>query len=131
MSSKLETESRVISSGLSASLGFDPISIVTALLPILLNCFNSQETGNAAEFLKDRYDEPTGKFDQHLLERARPAARRAARKAFRAGQSDKKHLSTEQLDEITSQAFKHAMEADDDILQACATEASSINTDAE
>lgn len=128
---KIETEARAISSGLSASLGFDPISIVTLLLPILLNCFNKQETASPAEFLKDHFDEQTGKFDQHLVDRARPAARRAARKAFRQGKSDKAHLTPEQLDTITVQSFQHAMDADDDILSSCSSEAADMDTDAE
>jgi hypothetical protein len=106
------------------NVGFDPISIITLLLPMLMNmpCFKSEQT-SAKEFLSDRYDANTGRFDQHLYDQARPKARRAARKDGR------KHLSVAQLDEITHASLLHAMEADESTAVACLAEGSTIRDD--
>lgn len=106
------------------NVGFDPISLITLLLPMLMNmpCFKGEQT-SAKEFLSDRYDANTGRFDQHLYDQARPKARRAARKDGR------KHLSVAQLDEITHASLLHAMEVDESTAVACMAEGSTIQDD--
>jgi hypothetical protein len=108
----------------SVNVGFDPISLITILLPMLMQmpCFK-QEQVSAKEFLQDHYDDTTGRFDQILYDRARPKARRAARKDGRRG------LSSEQLDEITHASLVHAMGADESTVVACFAEGSTIQDD--
>lgn len=106
------------------NVGFDPISLITLLLPMLMNmpCFKSEQT-SAKEFLTDYFDGNTGRFDQHLYERCRPKARRAARK------DGVLHPSTSTLDEITHASLMHAMSADESTVVACMAEGSTIQDD--
>lgn len=105
-------------------VGFDPVTIITLLLPMLMNmpCFKQEQT-SAKAFLSDHYDENTGRFDPHLYDQARPKARRAARK------DGQRHLSAAQLDEITHESLMHALRADESTAVACMAEGSTIQDD--
>lgn len=101
--------------------GIDPISIITVistLLPMLMNlpCFKSEDVP-AKEFLSERYDSATGRFDEHVYDQCRPKTRRAAR------QEGMHHLGRDGLDEITHKSLMHAMMADDETVATCALEA--------
>ena len=106
------------------NVGFDPVTIITLLLPMLMNmpCFKGEQT-SAKEFLGDHFDGNTGRFDQHLYDQCRPKARRAARK------DGQRHLSADQLDEITHASLMHAMEADESTAVACMAEGRTIQDD--
>jgi len=129
MTIKLEVESRTIANGLQSSgFGFDPISIITIALGLWSQCQQKQSPGeNPAEMLRARFND--GKFDQELLDDARHNARKANRIAFRRGQSEKRHLSDEELDQVSTAAFMHVMDADDDVLKSCGAEAFGMSFD--
>lgn len=107
----------------SAGFGLDPMTILTivsTLLPLFAKCFQSSpEAANQTpkQFLADHFDEATGTFDQHLIDRARPQTRRAARQ-------NQRHLTRDQLDAITVQSFLEAKDADEATVSACLAEAS-------
>lgn len=90
--------------------GLDPvtiIAIVTQLLPILASCFNKSPDAagqTPREFLLSHYDQETESFDQHLIDRARHATRKAAR------DNGQNRLSRHQLDTITEQTYYEAMQ---------------------
>lgn len=109
----LETEAKTVSAAAAPKLGFDPISIVTILLPFLMNCFKRTEGGDMKAFLEDHYDEHTDTFDAHLVDRCRRNARRAARKA------GSRKLSVAELDEITIASLRRGLDADESDVAAC------------
>lgn len=109
----LQNASVSIAKTASPNVGFDPITIISALLPLLVSCFKQTEPqATPKEYLEDHFDETTGTFDQSLINRCRPQTRRAAR---RDGQ---RRLSREQLDQITVATLEHARTADDDTVAA-------------
>ena len=115
----LNAKAKQISDGLSSSgLGFDPISLITILLPLLANCFkqttSSQETPKS--YLEDHYDEDTQSFDQSLVNRCRPQTRRAARK-----DGDRK-LTRDQLDTVTVATLNKARTEDSSVVAAVMSE---------
>lgn len=114
----LQSQANRIGSDLRAGLGFDPATLITILLPMLVSCFkqttSSQETPR--EYLADHYDEDTASFDQSLINRCRPQTRRAAR------QDGQRRLSRDQLDQITIATLERARTADDDTVSAVMSE---------
>lgn len=107
-----EAPARDISAHLSENsigLGLDPATmllIVSTLLPMFAKCFNASPDAagqTPREFLANHFDEQTESFDHALIERARPQTRRAAR------HSGQHRLTRDQLDEITTESFRHAM----------------------
>ena len=113
---------------MSDGFGFDPVSIITIALAVWQQCFQKQNpTGNAAEHLRARFND--GKFDQDLLDEARHGARKANRIAFRRGESPKRHLDDDELDQISTKAFLHVMDADDQVLKECGAEAFGMSLD--
>lgn len=119
----LNVESRTVARGLmSDGFGFDPTPIITIAFAVWQQCFQKQNpTGNAAEHLRSRFKD--GKFDQELLDEARHGARKANRIAFRRGEAPKRHLDDDELDLISTKAFLHVMDADDEVLNECGAEA--------
>lgn len=103
-------------------IGFiELVPIITTLLPMLLQCF--QGTSNqvtAKEYLQDHYDANTDKFDSILIKRARPAARRAARK------NGQPHMSKQDLDAITVASLRRGLEESDQDVASAQAEASLI-----
>lgn len=129
MTIKLENESRAIASGLqSDGFEFDPISIITIAIGLWSQCQQKRDPeSNPADVLRARMTD--GKFDQDLLDEARHNAKRANRIAFRQGKSKKRHLSDSELDQLSTAAFLHVVDADDDVLKACGLEASAMTFD--
>lgn len=106
----------------NASIGIDVlIPIITTLLPMLLQCFQgTQSNASAKEYLQDHYDANTDEFDSILIKRARPAARRAARK------NGQPHLSKPDLDAITVASFRRGLEESDQDVASAMAEAATI-----
>lgn len=131
MSIKLRVEAGAIGRNLQAKgFGFDPISIITIVLGLWQQCQQKADpNANPAEVLRGRMTD--GKFNQDLLDEARHNAKRANRIAFRRGESPKRHLSDEELDQISTAAFAHVIEADDEVVSTCAKEASEMTFDDE
>lgn len=94
------------------------IPIITTLLPMLLQCFQGASNQTSAkECLQDHYDANTDQFDSILVKRARPAARRAARKNGNA------HMAKPDLDAITVASFRRGMDQSDQDLASAQAEA--------
>jgi hypothetical protein len=129
MSISLSVEARAIGSGLqSRGFGFDPTAIITIALTLWQVCLRQRDPeANPAELLRARFN--GGKFDEGILQDARPNARRANRIAFRRGESPKRRLSDDELDQLTTAAFLHVLDADDEVLTACASEAEDSSAD--
>jgi hypothetical protein len=113
----LKAQAEQISSEVIAKVGFDPITIITILLPLLINCFKSQATGQTPhEYLADHYDEGTQSFDQSLINRVRPQTRRAARQEGQRG------LNRDQLDAISVASLEKARTTDEATIVAVMSE---------
>lgn len=126
---KLDVEARTVGQGLqSDGFEFDPTPIITIAFALWQQCLQKRDpTANPAEHLRARFND--GKFDSELLDEARHGARKANRIAFRRGESKKRHLSDPELDQISTKAFLHVMEADDDVLRECGAEAFGMSFD--
>lgn len=97
------------------------LPIIMALLPMLLQCFQgTQNNASAKEYLQDHYDANTDEFDSILIKRARPAARRAARK------NGQPHLSKPDLDAITVASFRRGLEESDQDVASAMAEAATM-----
>ena len=131
MSIKLEHEARAIGNGLQSSgFGFDPTAIITIALALWQQCQKSRDPAeNPAEMLRARFHD--GKFDQELLDDARFSARKANRIAFRRRESPKRRLSEAELDQLSTAAFLHVLDADDEVLNACCAEVDEMSFDLE
>lgn len=127
MSIRLKVEAGAIASSVRESgFSFDPTMIITIALALWNNCHQKQNPGvNPAEMLRGRMDENKN-FDQDLLDQARHNAKRANHIAFIRGWSEQRHLTDAELDMISTGAFRHIADADDEVLQACGREASEM-----
>ena len=96
---------------LSGKLGLDPIlitGIISSLLQIFAACKKKEEPDvTPADFLASKYNSDTGEFDPALIKRARPQARRAARK------NGQKGLDKDALDALSVEAFTQTMNEKD------------------
>lgn len=103
------------------AVGFDPatiISLISILIPLLSSCFKqTSATASPREYLEDHFDEDSGTFDQSLINRCRPQARRAAR---RDGQP---RLSRTQLDAISAATLLQAKDEDQTVVVGLISEA--------
>lgn len=105
------------SSRAQAIVGFDPISIITLLVPIFANWFSNcgtqrTQTEDPREYLRNRYSEADDSFDSYLVKKLRPETRQLAR-------SQGHHrLSKFQVDQITSATLLESMEAPDEEVTA-------------
>lgn len=104
------------------SVGFiELLPIITTLLPMLLQCFQgASNQASAKEYLQDHYDANTDQFDSILVKRARPAARRAARK------NGQPHMAKPNLDAITVASFRRGLEQSDQDVASAQAEAKLI-----
>lgn len=107
--SLLFKQARAIAEPLKGKLGFDPVTIITLLIPLLsrLPCFR-QEEQTPAEFAASHYDEDSDTFDSHVIARMRPKARKAAKK------DGQRKCTPEQLDMISEATLRRALTEDDD-----------------
>ncbi len=97
------------------------IPIITTLLPMLLQCFQqTQGSKSAKEYLADHYDANTDEFDSILVRRARPAARRAARK------NGQPHMSKQDLDAISVASFRRGLDENEQDVASAVAEAKSM-----
>lgn len=126
---KLEVEARAVGNDLQADgFEFDPTPIITIAFALWHDCLQKRDpNANPAEMLRGRFKD--GKFDQELLDDARHRARKANKIAFHRGESKKRHLSEPELDQISTRAFLHVMDADDEVLKSCGLEASGMTFD--
>lgn len=96
---------------LSGKLGLDPIlisGIIGSLLQIFSACKRKEEPDvTPADFLASKFNADTGEFDPALIKRARPQARRAARKHGQKG------LDKDALDAMSIEAFTQTMKEKD------------------
>lgn len=112
----LQAQAAAIAEDVSPKVGFDPISIITILLPLLAQCFKQQASSQSPrEYLQDHYDED-GTFDQSLLNRCRPQARRAMR------QDGQRRLARHELDQISHASLYRAMTEDEAVVSAVMAE---------
>ncbi len=115
--SLLAKHARSIADPLKGKLGFDPITIITLLIPLLMRlpCF-AQEQQTPAEFAADHYDEDSDRFDSLAIKRMRPSARRAAK------QDGQRKVSPENLDAISEATLRKAMSAEpEEVAALCAS----------
>lgn len=117
MNTALNLQAREIATRAAGHVGFDPISLITILLPLVIGCFKKSSTETPKAFLKDHYDASTDTFDSSIINRVRPQTKRAAR------QDGKRHLSRQQLDAITVATLKRAMEEDESNVASCMADA--------
>lgn len=106
----LAKHSRSIADTVKGQLGFDPVTIITLLLPLLMRlpCFQREEQ-TPAQFATAHYDPDTDSFAPAVLDRMRPKARKAAKK------DGQKKLSDEKLDVISDATLRKAMNESDKV----------------
>lgn len=103
------------------------LGIVSALLPALASCFQKSHAAAAGVSANDpksylqAHRNADGTFDPQLVEQARPRTRRAARR------QGHRHLSTQDLDQITTQAFQKACDSTDAEVSACMSSAADFH----
>lgn len=104
----LAKHARSIADPLKGKLGFDPVTIITLLLPLLMRlpCFQREEQ-TPAQFAAAHYDPGSDSFEPAVLDRMRPKAKKAAKKDGR------KNLSDAELDSISDATLRKAMNESD------------------
>lgn len=124
--SAIQSAAERIAPRLSRSVvGFDPLTIltiVTQLIPLLLSCFNREESDlDPQAYLRVNFNPATGQFKDRLVRRCRPNTRRSARKTI--GPKEVRRMTEDQIDEITHQALLEGMTAPPKAVAACLAEA--------
>lgn len=106
----LAKHARSIADPLMGKLGFDPVSIITLLLPLLMRlpCFQ-REQQTPAQFAKSHYDPNTDSFAPAVMDRMRPKAKKAAK------QDGRKKLTDAELDTISDGTLRKAMNESDKV----------------
>lgn len=107
----MDTPERVNATA-SPYVGFDIISIVTLLLPILAACFKQQQGGtqDPRPYLREQFNPEADRFPRSLIARTLPQVRRAARQ-------NGKQLSHRQQMQIAEDSLKQSMLASDEEIQ--------------
>lgn len=126
MATKIEDASQAIAANVPMSIGgpIDILNLIMTWLPAALQCLAVLHPGvSAKQFATDHYDEPSKTFDPHVLGQARPSIRRKAR------QNGLRHLGRDGLDAITTKALTHAMNAPDEVVMGCMSEAAAMPSD--
>lgn len=126
----LTREAGLMAGSIADGLGFDPLPIITILLPMVLQCLGVKSGQGLQDLAVAHYDSEAGEFDRDAINRLRPRAKLAAIKAHRRGEIDRMP-DRAGLDQISVAMLSRAMNGDQTVLSACATEAESVNLDAE
>ena len=118
------------SQGFSSSISgvdgfeFDPISIITILLPLLSQCFTQKHAGQSPkDFLEAAYDDVEG-YDQSLIDGTRHRTKTAAMQEM--GRKKARRLTRGQLDDITIASFDHIRNQTEEAIQLTSQECRSL-----
>jgi hypothetical protein len=95
--------------------------IASLVLQSFISCYKAQHPDatpmSAKDDLGSHYDPTTKTFSATILDRCRHHTKRAARRQCQ------RHLSADQLDDITTASLRRVLEMDDSGLASCAAEA--------
>lgn len=125
----LESTAQQIASDLTPDNGSLGSAIVIAeiasmVLQAFISCYKTQHPDatptSAKDDLRSHFDPATNTFSSTMLDRCRRHTRHAAK---RNGQ---RHLTADQLDDITNASLRRVLEMDDSGLASCAAEPGSF-----
>lgn len=127
---RIQHEAAAMAASVESKVGFDPISIFTILLPMVLQCLGTKSGQGLQDLAVAHFNDEDQTFDRDAINRLRPRAKLAAIKARRRGLIDQMP-DRAGLDEISVAMLQRAKDGDQAVLAACAVEAESIDVDAE